>query len=492
MLGRAAVRVLFVVKTVDFIDPLGLMLLSALARRSGHETRLAILERHDVLGTVASWQPQVVAYSASTGEHKYYLPLNQALKARHPGLTTIMGGPHATFFPEVLETSTLDTICVGEGDEAFPELLAAVAAGEDPTGIPNIGTRARPRPELRPLFQDLDSLPFPDRELYYRGTEMGEFPLKSFMTSRGCPYPCTYCFNHAFRQMYEGKGKVVRRHSVGYVLEQIREVRARYPLQCVKFYDDIFVYRVDPWLEEFAARYPREVGLPFHCLTRADLVTEDVVRLLKRAGCHSVSMSIEAGNDRIRNEVLKRRMGRHQILEAFRLFRERGIHTFSNNILGLPGSTVADDVETLDLNLECRVTFAEFPVFHPYPRTELGDRCVDEGWFDGSYEALHMSYQTASPLSCFTDEEKNRQVNLSELGLLAVWFPSLRNLIVNHLIRLPHNRLYFLAYFVAKAWLVNRKIYPFRTSLASAWRLLRKSLRLEGFKHRSEVRRDRP
>ncbi len=483
-------KILFVVKTVEFIDPLGLMLLSALARRAGHETELAILERDDVLGSVAEQRPAVVAYSASTGEHKYYLRLNEAIKARHPAATTIMGGPHATFFPEVLAGSTLDAICVGEGDEAFPEFLEAVAGGRAFTGIPNIGTREGPRPELRPLFQDLDSLPFPDRALYYRRTEMGEFPLKSFMASRGCPYPCTYCFNHAFRKMYEGKGRVVRRHSVDYVLEEIRQVRARYPLQCVKFYDDIFVYRVDPWLEEFAERYPREIGLPFHCLTRADLVTEDVVRLLKQAGCHSVSMSIEAGNDRIRNDVLKRKMGRGQILDAFRLFRERGIHTFSNNILGLPGSTIADDVETLDLNLQCQVTFAEFPVFHPYPRTELGDRCVEEGWFDGGYEALHMSYQTASPLSCFTDEEKNMQVNLSELGLLAVWFPRLRNLIVNRLIRLPHNRLYFLAYFLAKAWLVNRKIYPFRTSLVSAWRLLRKSLRLESFKHVSEAGRE--
>lgn len=480
-------RVLFVVKTVDFIDPLGLMLLSALARRAGHETELAIMERDDVLRTVEERKPSVVAYSASTGEHKYYLHLNQALKTCRPETVTIMGGPHATYFPEVLEGSTLDAVCVGEGDEAFPEFLEAVAGGRSFDGIPNIGTRRSPRPELRPLFQDLDALPFPDRALYYRRTEMAEFPLKSFMASRGCPYPCTYCFNHAFRRMYEGKGRVVRRHSVDYVLEEIRQVRARYPLQCVKFYDDIFVYRVDQWLEEFAERYPREIGLPFHCLTRADLVTEEVVRLLKQAGCHSVSMSIEAGNDRVRNEVLKRGMSREQIVSAFGLFHRQGIHTFSNNILGLPGSSIADDIETLDLNLQCKVTFAEFPVFHPYPRTELGDQCVKEGWFDGGYEALHMSYQTASPLSCFTDKVKNMQVNLSELGLLAVWFPRLRNLIVNRLIRLPHNRLYFLTYFLAKAWLVNRKIYPFRTSISSAWKLLRKSLRLESFKHLPEA-----
>lgn len=476
-------NILFVVKTVDFIDPLGMMGLSALARRDGHTTALAILDREDVLGRIGRERPDVVAYSASTGEHKYYVQLNAELKRRFPAVTTIMGGPHPTFYPEVVREGALDAVCVGEGDEAFPEFLSAVQAGRPFSGLANIATVEAPNPELRPLFQDLDRLPFPDRELYYRGTEMAQFPLKSFMTSRGCPYPCTYCFNHAFREMYRGKGQVLRRRSVDHVIGEIVEVRRRYPLECVKFYDDIFVYKVDGWMEEFASRYRREIGLPFHCLTRADLVTEEVVRALKEAGCHSVSMSIEAGNDRLRNDLLKRRMTREQIVSAFHLFHRHGISTFSNNILGLPGSRIEHDIETLDLNIQCKVTFAEFPIFHPYPRTELGDYCVDRGMFDQHYEQLHISYQSESPLSCFTQEEKNTQRNLSELGLLAIWFPGLRNLIVNHLIRWPHNKAFFLAYFLAKAYLVSRKIYPFRIRLASALRLFAKSLALERFKH---------
>ena len=140
-------------------------------------------------------------------------------------------------------------------------------------------------------------------------------------------------------------------------------------------------------------------------------------------------------------------------------------------------------METLDLNIACKVSFAEFPIFHPYPRTELGDYCIEQGIFDQHYEHLHLSYQSISPLSCFTPEQKNIQINLSELGLIAVWFPKLRNLIVNRLIKLPHNSLFFLAYYFAKAYLVNRKIYPFRLRFSSAFKLLKKSLSLERFKH---------
>jgi hypothetical protein len=283
--------------------------------------------------------------------------------------------------------------------------------------------------------------------------------------------------------MYRGKGQVLRRRSVDHVIAEILEVRRRYPLECVKFYDDIFIYRVDAWMEAFAERYRREVGLPFHCLTRADLVTEDIVRFLKDAGCHSVSMSIESGNDRIRNEVLKRRMSRDEIVSAFHLFHRYGIPTFSNNILGLPGASIEEDIETLDLNIACKVSFAEFPIFHPYPRTELGDLCIEQGIFDQHYEQLHLSYQSKSPLSCFTPEEKNIQINLSELGLVAIWFPRLRDIIVNRLVKWPHNSLFFLAYFLAKAFLINRKIYPFKIRLSSGFRLFWKSLTLERFKH---------
>ncbi len=362
-------RILWVVQTVDFIDPLGMMLLSALAKQGGHSGHLAVLTRENILQRTGELKPEVIAYSASTGEHKYYLEANKRIKERFPQVFTILGGPHTTFYPDCLQGSTLDAICMGEGDEAFPELLACLESGQEPTGIKNIMTRSGGDNGIRPLLEDLDNLPFPDRELFYRTTEMGKFPLKSFMASRGCPYPCTYCFNHAFRALYRGKGKVIRRHSVDYVIDEVLQVKRTYALECVKFYDDIFVYRADEWLEEFARKYQQKIGLPFHCLTRADLLTEDVAKLLKEAGCFSISMSIEAGNPYFRNEVLRRGMSNEQILNAFHICHRLGIRTFSNNILGLPYAQIEHEIETLDLNLKAGVSFAEFPIFHPYPRT---------------------------------------------------------------------------------------------------------------------------
>ena len=289
--------------------------------------------------------------------------------------------------------------------------------------------------------------------------------------------------------MYEGKGKIIRRHSVDYLIEEVRRVKANYRLDCVKFYDDMFTYRADEWLEDFARKYKKEIGLPFHCLTRANVVTEDMVKLLKEAGCYSVSMSIEAGNERFRNEVLKRGMSEQEILNAFHLFYRFGIYTFSNNILGLPYATLKDEIETIDLNIRAKASFVEFPIFHPYPKTELGDFCVKQKIYEPDYSGLHMSYMNKSPLTCFTEKEKNIQRNLSTLGLLIIWQPWLRGIILNWLIKLPYNRFYFLLYYFIKVYLNKTRVYPIKLGLKGVWQSLKKSFRLESFKKFDELKR---
>jgi anaerobic magnesium-protoporphyrin IX monomethyl ester cyclase len=479
-------KILFIVKAIDFIDPIGIMLLSALAKRGGHSTSLGVLTRENILKKIVNLKPDVIAYSGSTGEHKYYLAINKTIKSKFKNLFTIMGGPHTTFYPECFEESTLDAICIGEGDEAFVEVLNALEQGKRMDGIKNIVTRCGDQSGLRELYQDLDSLPFPDRSLYYENTEMGRFPLKSFMASRGCPYPCTYCFNHAFKELYKGKGRIIRRHSVDYLIEEILRVKDRYPLECVKFYDDIFVYQVDEWLEEFVNGYKGKVRLPFHCLTRCDLMTGDMAKLLKEAGCYSISMSIEAGNPDFRNGLLRRNMSNEQIIKAFEICSHAGIKTFSNNIVGLPHAKIENELETVELNLRCKVSFAEFPIFHPYPKTELGNYCIEKGIYHSSYESLHMSYMNKSPLTCFTEKEKDVQKNLSELGTVVVGFPILKKIILNHLIYWPSNGLFFLAYFFSKAYLVKTKVYPFKLGLRNLWDQFLKSINLERFKHSDE------
>lgn len=480
------VKVMFVTKGGEYFPPMGLMQISAMAKKEGHDVSLGLIKKENVTEKIEKEKPEVVAYSGSTGEHKLYFHFNHELKQRFPDLITIIGGPHATFFPErTLEKGNFDAVCIGEGDYAFPEFLSRIKS-RNFSDIENIMTGSE-KPRLRNLVQNLDSLPFADRGLFYNNGEGGDDPIKHFFVSRGCPYNCTYCFNEPFKEMYPGQ-KYVRRRGVDSVLEEISKVREKWPLKYIKFYDDVFTLKADDWLEEFTEKYSKKVGLPFFCLTRADVMNRDIADLLKKAGCKAISMSIESANDRIRREVLHRKMTNEQIKEAYKLCGERGIAVQSNNILGLPTSRIEDDIATVDLNVECRkrgtIVIGEFGTAHPYPGTELGRYCEKLGVYspEKDFEDLHMSYHDTSPLNCFSDEEKRMQRNLTMLGTVAVKFPRLRNLIVNHLIKLPTNPLYFAAFYISKTTSYMRDVYSIGYTWKDYARVIPRSLKLDWFK----------
>lgn len=504
-------KVLLVTRIVEYIDPMAIQLLSALARRIGHSTFLTILAQDDLESDLQRIQPDVVAFSTLTGEHRYHLQAAEIVKKTIPDALTVMGGPHCTFFPEVVENPSVDAVGIGECDDAWPALLKAYDA-RGRSGIhevPNIvtkenwfgslrdgGPEAR-RAHMRGRTTFLDGLPFLDRELVYRKTHLGEFPMRSFMSSRGCPYECTYCFEPKFNAIYRGKGPIFNRLSVRRVCEELKELVSRWPTQFIKFYDDLFFVKKgrDEWIEEFAEVYPREVGLPFFILTRCNILTEETLRLLVGAGLHSLTMSIEAGNDYIRSHVIKRHMTREEILYAFGLCRKYGVVTFANSILGIPvrpeimaaqGKTPTDyDVECLDINIDAGVTFAEFGTAYPYPGCELTEYVEQNGWFDSKkdFDKLHTSYQSESPLNCFTPAEKLAQKNLEMLGTVCVAFPWMRNTTVKHLIHWNFSRLYFVLYYLTKGYLSIFKVYPMKLTFWNLARNILRSLRNEWGKH---------
>jgi hypothetical protein len=305
------------------------------------------------------------------------------------------------------------------------------------------------------------------------------------MTSRGCPFKCTYCFNRKFNDIYQGRGKLYNRYSVDRVCEELRYVKEKWPgTRFIKFYDDVFALRADDWLKEFSEKYPKRIGLPFLCLMRADIVADhpEIMYLLKSAGIHSLSMSIESGNDYVRNQVLERGMTKEQMIYSFNLAYELGIPTFANTILAIPvekeieqkerlPNAIERDIEGLDLNLNCRATFGEYPILFPYPGTRLGEYCVEKGFFDGNFEKLHTSYQTDSPLTFFSPKEKMIQQNLALLGPVCMFFggsknrflrsltPLIRKLVVGFLIKLPLTKVYFVFYVLVKNYLYKYKIY---------------------------------
>ncbi len=406
------------------------------------------------LGTVgkalsASPDPVVLAFSTPTVYAQTYVELCRRLK-RGFDFFSVFGGAHPTYFPDMVEEEGVDGICRGEGEYPLLELLDRLSNAESVAGIPNWWIKedgAVHKNPLRPLIEDLDELPLPDHEIFRSAVPQSIWQAM-VVTSRGCPYNCTYCYNHVYRKLYRGKGKVLRRRSVDHVIRELKPLTKYRCYRFVKFLDDLFTLSPD-WIEEFSAAYSREIRLPFSCLVRANHLSPKIVRDLKRAGCWRVQLGLESGDDYVRNTIFKRRMDVEEIVEAARMVKAGGLRLVTGNILGAPGSSFEADLKTLLLNMRIKPDYAGVSLLQPYPGTEIHECARKMNMLDSSSPKLTEStVSRVSTLRYRDEKEKNRTENLMKLFFLPVEFPWFLP-IVKALTKAPANRLY---HFVFSRW----------------------------------------
>jgi radical SAM superfamily enzyme YgiQ (UPF0313 family) len=434
----------------------GIISLAGSLRRHGHEVALVQAPDAAALGRDPRVRAaQVLALSATTGLHRVYVGWARALRRTFPDKALVMGGPHATFFPEVIEQAPLDGVCVGEGEESFPELLAELAAGlrRAPAGwwVRRDGGRgAVVRGCARPPPLALDALPSPAYDLFYEARpDYRRTPQKAFLATRGCPYRCSYCFNRTLNER---------------VADEVLAVKRRWGLSLTWFLDANFVAD-RRWLEAFVAVYRRRVGLPFMCKLRPERASERVVRALVEANCVAVGVGIESGCERLRREWLGRPVSDAAILEGCARLKRFGLRVLSFSMLGIPTETLDEALRTVALNVACGVDFGAATILQPYPGTELARRAVALGWFDGDFDRLDYSYFGASPLRFPSPRARDRIANLQRLFSYAVEFPEVRRRL-RWLIDRPPSELFRRLFEVRHGWAIRHTFYGARARFA--------------------------
>lgn len=469
-------RILFITYDV-YMEPLGILYLSSVLKQAGYDTELAVLNEEDVMAVARRFQPDVVAHSLHTGVQAFHLALNSRLK-QEMDFFAAFGGPHPTFFPEIVEEKDVDGVCLGEGEGALLHLVTRLGQGQSPTDVENWWIRQNGQVKhngLAPLIMDLDTVPFPDRDLLRCKEHLLKYPgQRTIMTARGCPYKCTYCFNHAYVKLYDGEGKRVRRRSVDNVIEEARQLKLDYGAEFFYFADDTFNLMRD-WLAEFAAKYPQKVDVPFLCNIRANVVNEERMRLIAQAGAYSVCMGIETGNEELRNTVLKRGMKDVHIYRAADIVHDLGLKLYTTNMLGNPSSSLEDDLETLHLNQAIKPHATSVTLLQPYPRTEIREYAESLGLLEGTVEDLPSSYARVSVIKM--EPAQRRQVeNLHHLFGLLVQVPWL-TAPTRFLIKLPLTRFYLLFYMVFNEYLTRARIFKPAPSWGFYWRTIKSRLR---------------
>lgn len=467
-------RFLFINKFLDkhtiYRVPLGILYLSAAIKKAGHEVFICEPNREDVFKKVSSIKPMIIGYSLRTGFHRHYLDLNKRLKERFD-FFSIFGGPHATFFPEMIQEEGVDAVALGECEGAAVDLIRNLENNNPYIQTNNFWFKTKEgifKNSLRPLEQNLDNLNFPDRILLDDYQEVRFSRIHNFIASRGCPFDCSYCFNHKLKELYAGQ-QYVRRRSVDNLLAEIKVIKQRYNLERIHFEDDSFNLN-KPWLREFTSKYFK---IPFKCNLRTDLVDEETVSLLKEANCISVTFAIESGNDRIRNEILNRNTSREQIIDCARLLKKYKIKFITENILANPTSVLSDDIETLDLNITCQPDYPTVSFLQPYPSTKVFNISVSHNQFKaGNIDNLNSFFESL-PLNIPQKIERN---NLQKIFALVVAFPFLRkhiNFLISRRILTPF---YSFLYNLWRPYCLAFKIMPHNLTIKEFYWLMKRYL----------------
>jgi radical SAM superfamily enzyme YgiQ (UPF0313 family) len=441
---------------IAFIQPLsfeypGTESLSAVLKAHGHEVKVYIegaRRRQQVEDWIGAFQPHIVGFSCTTGLHQWALEKARRIKGRFPHILTVFGGPHPTHFPEIVEQEPVDIVCRGEGEYALLDLVNAIVDKTDFTAVQNLWVKRNGtiiRNDVRPLIADLDTLPVPDRSIYLEDYNFLNASRKAFFIGRGCPYSCAYCFNSAQRDIYKGKGAFVRLRSAQNVLEEIASVKSNYRLRTVYFQDDTFTLDRS-WLRDFLPRYRDNIGLPFICLITADKATEEMVELLKDAGCIRAFFGVESGDEQLRRNVLKKNISDQQIRDAANRLRRHGIRFRTYNMIGLPGETIEQAYKTVLLNAEIRTDYPWCSLYSPFPGTELTERGISLGFIDRkATESLPPTYFKSNDFGVTTPRHI---ANLHRLFVYAVKFPFLWKFI-KLLVQFPENQLFEFAFFLS-------------------------------------------
>ncbi len=345
---------------------LGLPILGAILKRRGYDVTIFCEDLAPIdWDEAAEADIAFVSTITCTAPRAYEI----ARFFRERNIPVVMGGPHPTFLPED-SLQHCDYVVRGEGEETVVELLDALNNGVKPYGVAGVsfcdnGEIVHNPP--RPLVQDLDSLPFPDLSLI-RGKE--NISVTPILTSRGCPYDCTFC---SVTQMF---GHKFRRRSVENVMDELRLLKPR----SVFFYDDIFnadSERMMALLESML----REGITPdwsAQCHTHLILKQRDLLPLMHRSGCFALYLGFESINPATLKEYRKRQTV-EEIREAIRLLHQHGIMVHGMFVFGADTDDLATFKETVKFALRNRIDTAQFLVLTPVPGTQLYKRLENEG-----------------------------------------------------------------------------------------------------------------
>ncbi len=339
------------------------------------KTRLEIkIAGPDIEAEIIDFKPEVVGLSSVSQNYGRAKAIAAFCKQR--GIKVIIGKSHITALPQTLDQH-MDVGIIGEGEETFSEVVALMLDNKFDKdslrairGIVFHDNGMIVKTEKRPLMQNLDILPFPDRAAL--GVKPGD-NLYIF-SSRGCPYRCVFCFSSRFWDK-------VRFHSAEYVVSEIRYLAGAYGAIRITFCDDLFIADLNRLrkITELIQREKFYKKIKFTVSVRANLVNEESAKLLKDMGADIVTMGLESGSARVLNFLKGQTAKIADSVRAIKLLKKNKLQVSASFIIGSPDETREEILETLNLIKSSKLDLFEINVLMPLPGTPIWDYALKRG-----------------------------------------------------------------------------------------------------------------
>lgn len=368
-------------KPIGRMPPLGLSYLNSYIKQKGYSSEVVDcigenISHLDASRLVREKKPEFVGITTTTILLEYAIDLAKIIKTNNPSVIIIMGGCHVTALGDdvLRECDAIDLIVRGEGEITLYEILQEYKKNRpDLKTVKGISYRSNGiiyRNESRELIKDIDTIPFPSRELignknyqlsvkwFYRS------PYATMITSRGCPYPCEFC---DVKNMF---GQKIRYRTIANVIKEIKTLSKEYGVKEIIFYDDIFTLKEKRVVEFCQKLISENLDITWGCFSRVDTINDEMAFLMKKAGCHMISLGIESGSDEVLKSM-KKGTNTNQARKTLLTLRKNKIETSASFVVGFPGETRESIKKTIRFAKEINTTFAAFFRLIPYPGTPL-------------------------------------------------------------------------------------------------------------------------
>ena len=372
--------------------------LSAYLKRAGHTTDVAIGTPSEIVKYCKKQKSDLIAFSVLTSYRNHMLATVDELKEAKIDSILIAGGYDITFMPQIIKNSNLDIICVGEGGDPLIELCNQLDKGNNWRDV-NIGNlhikqidgTIKKNP-MRHWLMNMDETPFDDRDIYWKKDPYFKIvPFTQVLAGRGCPYPCTYCFNDGYKKIHVAagmKGKdYTNLRSVPHVIEELKMLEDKYGSTDFFFNDSTLTYN-PKWIIEFCEEYTK-AGIKATYSVNAVIpeLTEEVCKALAETKkCRLIRFGLETGNEQFRYKTLRKSVKNSQMIEVTDRMNKYGLRYSMQFMLGLPGETKELTWDTIDMAR--RITGPRgvhgINIFKPFPGLEINNIGLELGQYQAS------------------------------------------------------------------------------------------------------------